>query len=83
MKKINSLILILSLGLASSVSAQKKTIDQRVDSVMKLMTLKEKVGQLNQYSGREVTGPSSDRKNLLQHSESPAIWNNYLECNRC
>ena len=65
MKKINSLILILSLGLASSVSAQKKTIDQRVDSVMKLMTLKEKVGQLNQYSGREVTGPSSDRKNYL------------------
>mgnify|MGYP006185776459 CR=1 FL=1 len=70
MKKINSLLLIL--GLASTVSAQNspakrtaKTIDQRVDSVMKLMTLPEKVGQLNQYSGREVTGPASDRKNYL------------------
>ena len=29
------------------------------------MTLEEKVGQLNQYSGREVTGPASDRKNTL------------------
>ncbi|MEJ5995120.1 beta-glucosidase BglX [Pedobacter sp. Du54] len=65
MNTINSLVLILTLGLASSVSAQKKTIDQRVDSVMKLMTLKEKIGQLNQYSGREVTGPASDRKNYL------------------
>jgi beta-glucosidase len=58
-------LLILSIGLASSVNAQKKTIDQRVDSLLKLMTLKEKVGQLNQYSGREVTGPASDRKNYL------------------
>ncbi|MGF1923263.1 MAG: beta-glucosidase BglX [Bacteroidia bacterium] len=63
MKKLSSLILIC--GLATTVSAQKKTIAQRVDSVMKLMTLNEKVGQLNQYSGREVTGPASDRKNYL------------------
>lgn len=42
--------------------AQKRSIDQRVDSVLKLMTLDEKIGQLNQYSGREVTGPESDKK---------------------
>jgi beta-glucosidase len=42
--------------------AQRSTIDQRVDSVLKLMTLDEKIGQLNQYSGREVTGPASDKK---------------------
>lgn len=29
------------------------------------MTLQEKIGQLNQYSGSEVTGPASDRKNYL------------------
>lgn len=45
-----------------SVQAQKKTINQRVDSVLNLMTLEEKVGQLNQYSGKEVTGPVSERK---------------------
>ena len=38
--------------------AQKKTIDQKVDSVLKLMTLDEKVGQMNQYNGDwEATGP--------------------------
>lgn len=39
-------------------SAQKKTIDQQVDSVLKLMTLDEKVGQMNQYNGDwAATGP--------------------------
>jgi len=42
--------------------AQISKIDQRVDSLIKLMTLEEKIGQLNQYSGREVTGPASDKK---------------------
>lgn len=64
MYKILKLTLVLS-SLSVVSFAQKKSIDQRVDSLMKLMTLKEKVGQLNQYSGREVTGPSSDRKSYL------------------
>ncbi len=38
--------------------AQKKTIEQKIDSVLKLMTLEEKVGQMNQYNGDwEATGP--------------------------
>lgn len=65
MKKYYGLSLALCLGMAATVCAQQKSIDQRVDSLMKLMTLKEKIGQLNQYSGREVTGPASDRKNYL------------------
>ncbi|MFZ1528766.1 MAG: glycoside hydrolase family 3 N-terminal domain-containing protein [Ferruginibacter sp.] len=42
-----------------AATAQKKSIDQRVDSVLKLMTLNEKVGQLNQYNGDwdAATGP--------------------------
>lgn len=40
-----------------AVWAQKKTISERVDSVLSLMTTEEKIGQLNQYSGREATGP--------------------------
>ena len=32
--------------------------EQRVDSVLKLMTLDEKIGQLNQYTGNwQATGP--------------------------
>jgi beta-glucosidase len=35
-----------------------KTVDQKVDSVLKLMTLDEKVGQMNQYNGDwAATGP--------------------------
>lgn len=65
MNKFLSLTLLWSAALATQAFAQRKTIEQRVDSVMKLMTLTEKIGQLNQYSGREVTGPASDRKNYL------------------
>jgi beta-glucosidase len=50
---------------SSMVSAQDVRINKRVDSLLRLMTLKEKIGQLNQYTGTEVTGPASDRKNTL------------------
>ncbi|HZJ61665.1 MAG TPA: beta-glucosidase BglX [Chitinophagaceae bacterium] len=51
-------------------SAQHKTIDQKVDSVLKLMTLDEKIGQLNQYNGDwEATGPitkDGDKQNQIR-----------------
>ncbi len=50
--------------------AQRKTIDQRVDSVLKLMTLDEKIGQLNQYNGDwDATGPitpDGDKQNQIR-----------------
>lgn len=50
---------LLFLSVSSSlVFAQQKTIDQKVDSVLRLMTVEEKVGQLNQYSSDFAsTGP--------------------------
>lgn len=46
--------------------AQVKTINQRTDSVLKLMTLDEKVGQMNQYNGPwAATGPLTNDDNLL------------------
>ena len=53
MKKYLMITIIMS---ACILSAQQKTIEQRVDSVMALMTLDEKVGQLVQYSGGFDTG---------------------------
>lgn len=53
MRKIFTAGLVIS---ATLIFAQQKTIEQRVDSVLTLMTLDEKIGQLNQYSGGWETG---------------------------
>ncbi|AUC15246.1 beta-glucosidase [Tenacibaculum sp. SZ-18] len=60
-------ILILSLVTISFLSCNQQTtkkikssnpIEQKVDSVLNLMTLEEKIGQMNQYNGFwDVTGP--------------------------
>lgn len=51
---------------AAFVFSQKKKIDQKVDSVLKRMTLEEKIGQMNQYNGPwAATGPLTNDDNLL------------------
>lgn len=67
-KYLFKLCLLLFALMQTSLSiAQKKTIDQRVDSVLHLMTLEEKVGQMNQYSGMWAhTGPITEDGNILQ-----------------
>ena len=57
MKKIFLFVLI-----CSALFAQQKTFTQRADSVLALMTLEEKVGQLVQYSGDWVTGAAQGRQ---------------------
>jgi beta-glucosidase len=51
-------------------AAQKKTVDQKADSVLKLMTLEEKIGQMNQYNGDwDATGPitkDGDKQNQIR-----------------
>jgi beta-glucosidase len=66
-------ILLFSFGVAQgqkAAHAQKKTIPQKVDSVMRLMTLEEKVGQMNQYNGDwDATGPitkDGDKQNQIR-----------------
>jgi beta-glucosidase len=62
-------LLAIALGCSTAkqdtiakAGAQQKTqlpIDRKVDSVLNLMTLEEKVGQMNQYNGFwDVTGPA-------------------------
>ncbi len=56
--------LVFAIGCSSSKQTNfseknKLPIDKKVDSVLKLMTLEEKVGQMNQYNGFwDVTGPA-------------------------
>jgi len=70
MRKI-TLIIILAISFISFISCKKDKkgvqadnldhkIEQKVDSVLALMTLAEKIGQMNQYNGSwDVTGPAS------------------------
>ena len=47
-----------SKDVKSTSSTEKEAIDEKVDSILQLMTLEEKIGQLNQYNGFwEITGP--------------------------
>ena len=68
MKRLSIFIFVLSCYLPST--AQRKTIDQKVDSVLRLMTLEEKVGQMNQYNGDwDATGPitkDGDKQNQIK-----------------
>src|SRR5438067_1005815 len=41
-------------------------LDARVESLVRQMTLEEKIGQLNQYSGGQATGPESGRGDYRQ-----------------
>jgi beta-glucosidase len=62
-----------------SGSYRKKTIAQKVDSVLQLMTLEEKVGQMNQYNGDwEATGPitrDGDKQNQIRKGMLGSILN--------
>lgn len=66
--------------ICSAVFAQSKTFTQRADSVLALMTLEEKVGQLVQYSGDWVTGavqgrPSETSDELLKKGKIGSFLN--------
>ena len=61
------------------VVAQQKSIDQKVDSVLRLMTLDEKIGQLNQYNDDWIaTGPvtvDSDKSNQIRNGQVGSLLN--------
>jgi beta-glucosidase len=62
-----------------SARAQQKSVSQRVDSVMRLMTLDEKIGQLNQYNDDwTATGPitvDSDKSNQIRNGQVGSLLN--------
>lgn len=50
------------------------TIDQKVDSVLSLMTLEEKVGQMNQLSGHgELTGPITEQNEYIEYVKNGMV----------
>jgi beta-glucosidase len=72
-------IVLLFLCITANSYAQKKTIDQRVDSLLRLMTLDEKIGQLNQYNGDWAhTGPitrDGDKQTQIRNGQVGSMLN--------
>ncbi|HVU97341.1 MAG TPA: glycoside hydrolase family 3 N-terminal domain-containing protein [Puia sp.] len=71
--------LLVSALIPGIAGAQKKSISQRVDSVLKLMTLDEKIGQMNQYNGDwEATGPitkDGDKQDQIRRGRLGSMLN--------
>lgn len=62
------LLVVFTFLLAASLAfgqnwANNPQIEKRIDSLLKQMTLDEKIGQLNQYSAGSPTGPGTGRSN--------------------
>jgi beta-glucosidase len=80
MKKILLILgCILFFG-SKNTYAQNSLITAKVDSILQLMTLEEKVGQLNQYTGDwdEATGPitkDGDKQNQIKQGDVGSMLN--------
>ena len=74
-----SLLPLLLLIVLSLSSAQQKSIDQKVDSVLNLMTLEEKIGQMNQYNDDgTATGPvtvDADKAKQVRNGQVGSLLN--------
>jgi beta-glucosidase len=67
-------LFVLLNAIGFSAIAQKKGVEQKIDSIISLMTLEEKVGQLTQVSGEfDKTGPVSPKGNLAEDIVKGAV----------
>lgn len=72
---VTTLLLLISIFAFS----QPKTIDQKVDALLKQMTLEEKIGQLNQYNDDlKATGPitvDNDKASQIRKGQVGSLLN--------
>jgi len=70
----NRFILLFLTASFLGFSQQNKTVDQKIKELLGKMTLEEKIGQLNQYSGdNTVTGPLTINPNKQEEIKSGKI----------
>lgn len=71
--------LFLLLLLSNLVFAQNKSVEKKIDDLLKQMTLDEKIGQLNQYSGdNKATGPvnfKGDHQEMIKAGKIGSMLN--------
>lgn len=69
MKIITGMLLVVLIGLTAFQGSEKqppKNIDQRVDSLIKLMTLPEKIGQLNLPTAGDFTTGAAESSDIAK-----------------
>ena len=69
MSKKNVLLLVLFFSatltmLGANTNSRKNRYYSKIESLLNNMTIEEKIGQLTQYSGKELTGPKGDSIDL-------------------
>ncbi|WP_139957154.1 beta-glucosidase BglX [Flavicella sediminum] len=74
---VSSLVLVVGCKNPSITTKTNADLDKKVDSLLALMTLDEKIGQMNQYNGFwDATGPSPKQGNAskkYEHLESGLV----------
>lgn len=83
MKKNVSNLISCCLLINIATNAQNGAIEKKVNDLLKKMTLDEKIGQLNQYSGKLLTGPANSTKTNLQKEIKNGLVGSMLKCKRC
>jgi beta-glucosidase len=77
--KFHLLLILFTANLISIAQVKQTPIAQRVDSVLRLMTLEEKIGQLNQYNDDwTATGPvtvDSDKATQIKNGQVGSLLN--------
>ncbi|HOZ68676.1 MAG TPA: glycoside hydrolase family 3 N-terminal domain-containing protein [Chitinophagaceae bacterium] len=68
------LLAVVSGNLIFAQTSTDKKIEKSVDSLLRLMTLEEKIGQMNQYNGPwAATGPLTNDDNLLDQVKTGKV----------
>ncbi len=75
MKKLKdfAFIVVLNSVVLFGFHAQENPIDKKVQDLIAKMTLEEKVGQLFQVSGEEVTGPRGEKINITEYIKAGKV----------
>jgi beta-glucosidase len=72
-------VVVMTGGILNKAKAQKRSLVSSVDSVLRLMTLEEKIGQLNQYNDNwRATGPvtvDNDKANQIRKGQVGSLLN--------
>jgi beta-glucosidase len=62
--RINTAVVITLIAFTFNAQATPSTVDKKIDALLAKMTLEEKAGQLNQYSGHEILTGDFDKSKM-------------------